>query len=621
MNLDSKYSPEERWRAIAEYDGGMLVCLAGPGTGKTHSLVSRVQHLTESRRVSADSLYYITFIREIARTFTDDLVSFYTDQGKTAPPVWASTLHSLACRLIRNRGPAVGVEGEQYFLNLAERDNWMANAALTDLLALLDDDPSPTVAQLRARFESAKEAWRAGNYAALSGDPTGSLVGAYTRLSRAYRVLDWDEVIPLAARILDARRDMPTWLQRYDHLLIDEYQDFNPAEQRLLDRLTHRAQSTVMVGDDDQSLYRGRGADPSGIRSVWDDASLDQVSLVLCHRCPSAITQAANNFLGRVKQNPRVLLPTRNGGAVVIRPFKSAKAEVEFLAAHLSGCLASLAPPWDAKQGVACLFPTRDVLRQYQRALAEAGVPCQVRGALASRQSEDWLRLMLRLACQPRQPFLERILLERFNEIKGHHKKLLAATVTSQNIGTGEAVRVLVEQRRWRGSAADDADRYLRSLDNLESRDARRIAEEIHATFPAELVCDASTIDRLLQTAVEENLEDAIDVAVTTLLGSEQQEGPRSRVELFTMHGSKGLTRRYIALPGLEHCWLPGEASGERLEELQRLFYVAITRSSDGLLITYPRTRARGDSLNYPRSGRGELSAFAACLGVAVTRP
>ena len=621
MNLDSKYPPGERWRAIAEYDGGTLVCLAGPGTGKTHSLVRRVQHLTETRRFSAASLYYITFIREIARAFANDLVSFYTGQGKTAPSVSASTLHSLACRLIRNRGAAVGVEGEQYFLNLAERDDWMANAALTDLVAVLDDDSTRTVPQLRHRLQTVKEAWRSGSAEDLSADPTAPLVDAYTRLSRAYRVVDWDEVVPLAARIVDSGGDVPRWLQRYDHLLIDEYQDFNPAEQRLLERLIHRAQSTVIVGDDDQSLYRGRGADPSGIRSLWDDGSLDQVSLVLCRRCPSAIAEAANNFLRNVKENPRLLVPMRNGGAVVIHSFKSAKAEVEFLAGHLLGCLQSLGPCSEPREGVACLFRSHVALRQYRKMLAEAGVPCEAAGPSVASGFEPWLRLMLRIAAQPGQPFLQRLLLERFGGITSHHKRALVAMVTAHGASTSEAVSVLVEKGEWKGGAADDARRCLRLLENLQSRDAHRIAAAIRAESPADLECHAETIDRFLELALADRLEDAIDAAVSSLLLAPREDISTPSVQLLTMHGSKGLTRRHIVLPGLEHCWLPNGESGESLQELHRLFYVAITRSSDGLLITYPRTRARGDSLNYPRPGRGELSAFAACLGVAPTRP
>ena len=82
------------------------------------------------------------------------------------------------------------------------------------------------------------------------------------------------------------------------------------------------------------------------------------------------------------------------------------------------------------------------------------------------------------------------------------------------------------------------------------------------------------------------------------------------------MHGSKGLTKRTVVLPGLEQAWLPGGASGEDLAERQRLFYVAITRATDRILITFPRTRARNDSLNFDAPGRGEASTFVTDAGL-----
>ena len=118
-----------------------------------------------------------------------------------------------------------------------------------------------------------------------------------------------------------------------------------------------------------------------------------------------------------------------------------------------------------------------------------------------------------------------------------------------------------------------------------------------------------------MATAAETTLEESLDVLIYKIYsdGDEESDEAESEpaVELLTLHSSKGLTRRYVILPGLEHCWLPGDAVGADLEERKRLFLVGITRATEFLLITYPRTRARGDSLNYPAAGRRELSTFA----------
>ena len=618
MNLNDKYPPSERWRAVVNHEQGVLVSLAGPGTGKTYSLVRRVESLLDTSSVAADNVYYITFVRKIAKAFTEDLVSYYTDQQRIAPPVSASTLDSLACRLIRNRGSLIGLAGEQYFLDVADSEDWIANVALGDLLAILDSSASATVPQLRKAFDSLKARWRSLEDKAHNVPVHDAIRHAYERLSRAYTLLDWDEVVPLATRILGSPRPLPEWLERYQHLLIDEYQDFNPAEQRLLELLIERAKSTVIVGDDDQSLYSGRGADPSGIRRLWDDPGVDRVSFVESRRCPSAITRAANLFLTEMRPDPRLLLPIRDGGTVEIRGRKSAKAEIGFLAEYLRGCLTSLSPSSDPKEGVACLFPSKAVLRQYQKALSRADVPCRVRTASTEYDAERWVRIMLRLAKQQGQPFLQRLLLERYSDVKPRHRKQLAQVAVAGRSGVQESVRLIVAQRQWTGAAANSALEYLQSLDNLESRDPLRIAPEIQRALPTGICCDPATVDQFLETALDRDLEDAIDRAVVAVFDSPQADDI-PKVELITMHGSKGLTRTHVVLPGLEQYWLPGNASGDRLEEMKRLFYVAITRSKDRLLITYPRTRAAGDSLNHRKPGCGEISSFASLISSCAT--
>ncbi|GAG53184.1 unnamed protein product, partial [marine sediment metagenome] len=94
------------------------------------------------------------------------------------------------------------------------------------------------------------------------------------------------------------------------------------------------------------------------------------------------------------------------------------------------------------------------------------------------------------------------------------------------------------------------------------------------------------------------------------------RESPK-QILFLTMHGAKGLTRRYVFMPGLERAWLPGDASGVSLEEKRRLFYVALTRATDGVAITYPASRARGDALNYDTPGRGEGCPFVADAGLS----
>ena len=132
--------------------------------------------------------------------------------------------------------------------------------------------------------------------------------------------------------------------------------------------------------------------------------------------------------------------------------------------------------------------------------------------------------------------------------------------------------------------------------------------------------CEPGLIGEFL-AAAEENLEDAVQELLRQMFridtnNGENQDKPRT-LELMTMHGAKGLTRKYIVIAGCEDYWLPSRAASADLEEQKRLFYVAITRATDEVLITYPRNRAPKDSLNLRKEGCGELSRFATRLNIS----
>jgi len=617
MNLDAKYPVKERHQAFVDHGEGVLVCLAGPGTGKTYSLGLRVQSLVDDKRVEPAQVCYISFVGEIVDAFRQDLGRYYEKMGRLAPDIPARTLHGLACRLIRNQGYRLGLQDQWEFLNFAEERDWAARVALEDLFLLVRSRTAPSVAKLRGVFrEDMKAAWQAGR----SVNEVDGMLEPYRRLSRSFRMMDWDEVIPLATQIYDICDSLdaiPPWLATLKHLLIDEYQDFNPAEQSFLNRLIQRSKSAVIVGDDDQSLYSSRGAEPSGIVGLSQDPRVDSVSLVLSRRCPSAMTAAANRFLGQMKEQPRELKPLRQGGSVAIHRFKSAKAEAAFLVDYLVAAHSCLGPTAETEQRVACLFPWRNVLNQYSKVLAAAGVPCEVRSRVENSDAERWVRTVLRLAFQRGQPFLQRLLLTYYPEIMPRHHKALVLRVMADGATMTEAVTSLVQEGMWTGPAAEAATDFLALLGEVESRHPGRVASAIERFVPAATACDPEVVEEFFGIADSAGVEEAVDVTTRRLLGTPQEQpATMPPVDLLTMHGAKGLNRERVVLPGLEQSWLPGTAKPRDLPERMRLFYVAITRASCEVLITCPWMRAKGDSLNYAAPGRGELSRFARALGV-----
>jgi superfamily I DNA/RNA helicase len=629
-NLDHQYPEDQRQQAFVDHQRGTLVALAGSGTGKTYSFLLRIKELTEDRQVDSESICYLTFIREIAHAFKNDLRLKYP--GPVPPQrITTSTLHSLACRLIRSGGHKLQLGGYLHILNLCAAADQIAKIAISDVRAALPEGITvPTVKTMRQQLQSIKAEWQGGRpLNDLEGENT-LVEEAYGAYSRALKVLDWDEVIPLAISLYSAEEGRPEWIDKYQHLLIDEYQDFNVAEQAFLKLISESAASCAIVGDDDQSIYSSRGASPNGIRQLVQDPGTNSVSLVQCWRCHEQVVQSANMFLSFKHADSRHLRMIKPGGSVEIKCFRSAVAEVDYLVCYINRILSEINENTPPDDGVVCLFASNRALRQYRKEFEDRGLNCRCKESPDLRGDKIWVRVFGRLAFQRSQPFLERLILDRFPALKPDHKKRVIAALLNGQTSVRLALDSMTRGHTWREPTLAAISEYSAFIQSLTSRDATQIALCINSVLPNGKQCDPADVEEFLDltTADETMLEEYLDILVNRIYREPGEEGNETEieaaVELLTFHGSKGLTRRYVILPGLERTrnpyLLPGDAVGDALEERKRLFLVGVTRAKESLLITYPRTRARGDGLNFQCEGQGELCDFAANLGVALER-
>ena len=293
-NLDITYDVDHRTEAFENHGRGVLICLAGPGTGKTYSLLARSAAL-HARGCDQDSICYLTFIREISKAFIDDYVQRFGDEAYATSAPRISTLHSFACRVIRNQGFRIDYDGELFFMNLAD-DDAAADTFLGDLLPSVRGDDCRTIPQLRSVVEAMKRAWQNGVDPSVGLEHVSSIAPQLVENARCFRLIDWDQTIPLASQLLHQRDEVPKWLSKIKHYFVDEYQDFNKAEHGLISQLARTAESMVIVGDDDQSLYSGRGGSPDGIRALYAAPEHDKVTFVKCYRCKANIVKPTNTF-------------------------------------------------------------------------------------------------------------------------------------------------------------------------------------------------------------------------------------------------------------------------------------------------------------------------------------
>jgi len=412
-NLDEVYAVDDRTAAFEKHEHGVLVCLAGPGTGKTYSLLERTAALT-AQKIEPDSICYLTFIKEISNAFVADYVEkFGLDSYETSAPR-ISTLHSFACRLIRNQGFRIGYEGELYFTNVADSGEIAGQTFLSDLFGIINHNYCPSVARLRDQLDSIKGAWRDGEAPVKLPPPGAAIFEAASDLLRSFRSVDWDQTIPLALELVSDPDSRPQWMKKIRHYFVDEYQDFNRAEQTLIGLIAADSDSTVIVGDDDQSVYSQRGGSPEGMRVLYENPEYDPVSLIKCRRCKENLVVPANTFQAIMSEHPRPMVAAYGGGQVVCYRFKSSKAEVAFLTDYLLSHL---------EEALACLFPSHRVLENYYEMLSPK-VPCVQRN-VSAQANRLWLDRLLQLVKKPQQRFLQRLLLNDYVELKPRHRRMI----------------------------------------------------------------------------------------------------------------------------------------------------------------------------------------------------
>lgn len=615
-NLDAIYNIDDRIRAFENHDEGLLVSIAGPGTGKTYSFLKRIKSLTNDQQATLDQICYLTFIKEITKAFlTDYEEEFGTASHDTQKPR-ISTLHSFACRILRNRGFSIGFDGPLYFASISDKALKPSEVFLTDLLPLVNEPTLQTVSRLRKLLEEkVKEAWRNNVDPATLEEPVPSVLEVCLSLSRAYRLIDWDQAIPLAHHLFQNPQNRQSWITNIEHYLVDEYQDFNNAEQAFISSLRSTVTSTVIVGDDNQSIYSRRGGSPSGIRELFQSSDCDRVTLLKCRRCRAVILQAANAFLAYMHRGVPSMVPFYDGGEIECYKFRSTRAEIAFLVGFLQSRLTELPENPSPKDGIVCLFPSWKALEFYFNCI-KSEVPCYTRKTQYSAERE-WLFWALLLICNPNQRFIERLILETFPGIKPRHKKAMVELIFDNGMSPVDAMEMLINRGTFSGATAASAHDFCELCNALSSQDSVISAGMISSRIRGNTEELGERLGEFISQIGDVDQEDAINALCDHILPDTvlPPDDPRS-ILFLTMHGSKGLTKRVVVMPGLEDAWLPGEASGSELKERGRLFYVALTRATDYVLITYPRNRARRDPLNYSTSGRRQVCRYVLSSGL-----
>ena len=612
-------NPPQR-EAVRYLDGPLLV-LAGAGSGKTRVITEKIAYLIGECGMAPQHVMAITFTNKAAREMKERAAKLV---GPRADEVSISTFHALGAKLLRMEARAVGLKPGFSILDASD-----TAALFGELLkGAAGGDMRARVKRIQQRIALWKNALL-GPAEALAQAEDDLDVGAahvyqeYDRTLKAYQAVDFDDLIRLPVNLLEAdEAAAQRWRSRIWHLLVDEYQDTNRCQNRLMRLLTGPRAAFTAVGDDDQSIYAWRGADIENLRLLKDEfPTLKVIKLEQNYRSTTRILKAANNV---IRHNPKLFdkqLWSDKGHGDVIRVMACRDGEHE-AAWVVTRLLAHKFETRGRFRDYAILYRGNFQARLFEQQLRAHKVPYVLSGGQSFfdrteiKDVTSYLRLLandnddpafIRAATTPKRG-IGGSTLEALGHAAGRRHLSLFAAIFAPGIETEIKPAQLAALRE-----------FGNFINRIESRASREQGEAVGAVledllkaigyeaalFEALEVREAETrwsnvrdfVGWLSAKAAEENknlLELAQTIALITML--DKQDEKHDAVQLTTLHAAKGLEFRHVYLVGVEEGTLPHREAIDKgdIEEERRLMYVGITRAQLSLNISWCAKRKQG---------------------------
>ncbi|HET9613576.1 MAG TPA: UvrD-helicase domain-containing protein [Candidatus Limnocylindrales bacterium] len=627
----SHLNPEQA-RAVTTTDGPLLI-LAGAGSGKTRVLAHRIAYLIGVKAVRPWSILAVTFTNRAAGELRDRIISLVGEPGRD---VQAGTFHSICARVLRRDGEAIGIDRRFVVYDTEDQQSLMKQLLREEDLPLTGEfRPSAVLGAIsRAKNEMLDAAFLRENAGNLHERTIAKLAVRYEERLRKVGALDFDDLLLKAVELFDGAPDvLARYQDRWRYLHVDEYQDTNRPQYLWIRALAAKHRNLAVVGDDDQSIYRWRGAD---IRNILDferdypDATI--VKLERNYRSTQLILDAAHAVVSRNTERTDKKLWTDREGGVKIQRFEAynEEEEAEWIARQVEGLIGGRGSVLTrrADDDDAGSLRARDIAVMYRmnaqsRAIEEAflryGIRYQLVGGTrfySRREVKDALAYLRVLRSDTDSVSFERIVnvpARAIGEktIEAIRTASLRGGITTwaaiEAAGRGE-VEGLVP--RARTALADFAAliRRLRSRVGVLTL-PELLDETLEASGYRAMLADgsedgedrwANLLELRSVTTRYDDLtpDDALDrLLEETALVADQDayEGDADAVTLITLHAAKGLEFPVVFIGGLEEGVFPHSRAlddEKELEEERRLAYVGMTRAMRRLYLSHAWRRA-----------------------------
>lgn len=583
QRIDPDKIRDQQKKEILEHDfsKGPLLVLGGPGTGKTYNLINIIEKaLLEGHK--DNELFVTSFTKEAAGKLKKEI------RDRTGIELESvRTLHSRAKGILHRYSKKVNLSENFRVLTLLEEKMLLKD--IQHDFARIGRNYSIRELEKILMRNSKKDR------SAMNEPRDPDFENIFNPIKQFYRAIDWYDVVYLANKILLENQEIKkVESSNYSFMFVDEYQDLNFAEQMFVQLVNNGRSYLMVVGDDDQSIYSGRFANPLGIaefKKMYPTARINE--LKVSSRCPETILTAAHNLIKRNQRKARGCLlahPEVKGrageGLIEFVKCGSNKKETSFL----KEAILTLLEQGVEEKDILVLCSNKTIGKEYVSVLLETqnsfNIDNRLEGDKKLNLDDTIIEYLVNLSKNPQDNLALRIVLEKLLKIETRKILDCRALANKANTSLFEAIYSSGGQKILGNSVSRVISLFkpLQLLDESVEKKLGRVIKNYGNLKPAYL--------RWLKTK-----------------GGEEEEGfpiiPKepSGVRFMTLHGSKGLQAKFVFLPCLEDEIIPGRWHGQDLEEQRRLLYVGIVRAQNAVVLSWAWNRTGASS---HKAGKGK---------------
>lgn len=609
--LSSVLNPEQA-AAASRIDGPLLI-IAGAGSGKTRMITYRIAHMLEEG-IDEKNILALTFTNKAAKEMSDRIRSLL---GKPLKELTATTFHSFGLGLLKQYIQHLGYHNDFTLYDTNDNEALIKNCIVSCGYQI----PDYNIHSLLSLFSDLKTG------RAKMENEEGAIAEIYREwllTEKAYNVVDFDDLILLPIKLFEKK----PWIlekvqERYRYIMVDEFQDTSLLQYKLVSMIAAKYRNIAVVGDDDQSIYSWRGANYENIVNFEHDfPERMEFKLERNYRSTGNILTAANALIvhNHERKKKKLWTDEESGSAISIMRHRTSEAEAYWIASEIKSSMRIR----DLQYGdIGVLVRTNSLISELENVFTEMNIPVRISGGKSffdRREIRDMLCYLkvlqnkhddvslLRIINTPRRG-IGRITIEKLRKYADEKviplyqamEEMSGENTELSEKAKGNLKSFISMLRSWSASSSSSPDALIRRIVN--DTGYQNMLNEEFPDSPKSVdfrMQGISILENRVKRYLELNPDSALKdyLNAVSIIGDEKEDDGK-KVNLMTMHASKGLEFRIVFLAGIEDDIIPSartlEENQANIDEERRLFYVAITRARERLYINYADTRISRD--------------------------